>query len=255
MKFKNFGIENFFMIFATLVIIGGIAFLYKVQKGIVSHPRYMEVSAETEKEVLADRAVWNLVFDRTGQDQAELNRILLEQKNIVQNFFVEKGISKEDMEFSFFIREEYRSSKLPLLDKPTYRAGYNLGIKSKNVDLILKVKDNLSTLYEQGIIVTSNRLSFRCSLNEKIKQELSLEAYKKAYAKAQEVAKSLNVNLKKISKIYEPNYGVEDFHMNHFYSGMVMAKAMNGTDGEEAESQKAPKRKITAHVRLDIEIK
>ena len=251
---SKFGIGSFFLLFSVLSIIACVGFLYKIHKGIVLNPRCIEVSAESEKSILADRATWNVNFDRTGSNQTELNKLLLSDRNVVQKFFETKGIEKEDMEFSFFIREDYQETKKA--NKTVYRAGYNLVIKSKDVEKILALRDNLSGLYEKGIVLSNNHIDFSCSANEEVRNQLANEAAVKAYAKAKNLARALHVKVRRIHKIYDPNCEVEGMN-NKFYMARSLAavNSADGVSGGRDNPQPVPKRKMKVFLRMDVEIK
>ena len=93
---NKFSAGTFFLLFSVLSIIACVGFLYKLHKGIVLNPRCIEVSAEAEKIISADRATWTISFDRTDSDQKKLNKLLLADRNVVQKFFETNGIKKED---------------------------------------------------------------------------------------------------------------------------------------------------------------
>ena len=111
---SKFSWGSFFLLFSVLSIIACVGFLYKIHQGIVLNPRCIEVSAESEKIISADRATWTIRFEKTGANQAELNNLLLADRNIVKKFFETNGIKKEDMEFSSFVRENYHETKKSL---------------------------------------------------------------------------------------------------------------------------------------------
>ena len=251
---SEFNWRSFFLLFSVLAIIACVGFLYKIHQGITLNPRCIEVSAEAEKIILADRVTWTIRFDKTGADQTELNRLLLADRNVVQKFFVDNGIEKEDMEFSFFVHEDYRETKKA--DRKVYCAGYNLVIKSKNVEKILALRDNLSGLYEKGIVLSNNNIDFKCSTNEEIQNQLANEAAVKAYAKAQNLAQALHVKIRRIHKVYDPNFQIEGMNDRvYMMRSFAVLNSVDGASNGQGNSQPVPKRKIKAHLRMDVEIK
>ncbi len=253
-KENRFSLESFFLLFAVLSIIACVGFLYKIQQGILINPRCIEVSAEAEKTILADRATWTIRFEKTNTNQSDLNKLLLADRDIVQKFFETNGIEKEDMEFSSFVHEDYRETKKA--NKTVYCAGYNLVIKSKNVEKILALRDNLSGLYEKGIVLSSNHINFRCSTNEEVQKQLTNEAALKAYAKAKSLARALHVKIRRINKIYDPNCQIEGMN-DGFYraKSFAVVNSIDGVTGNSDNSQPVPKRKIKVYLRMDVEIK
>ena len=251
---NKFSAGTFFLLFSVLSIMACVGFLYKLHKGIVLNPRCIEVSAEAEKIISADRATWSISFDRTGPDQTKLNKLLLADRNVVQKFFETNGIEKEDMEFSFFVREDYRETKKN--KKTVYRAGYNLVIKSKDVKKILALRDNLSGLYEKGIALSDNRVDFKCSTNEEIQNQLINEAATKAYAKAKNLARTLHIKIRRIHKIYDPNCEIEGMNQR-FYAvkSFGAVNSVDGVSGNQNNQQPVPKRKMKIFLRMDVEIK
>ena len=250
---KKFSAGAFFLLFSVLSIIACVGFLYKIHKGIVLKPRCIEVSAESEKVIPADRATWNISFNKTGANQADLNKLLLANREVVQKFFEGNGIEKKDMEFSFFIHEDYGETKK--LNKSIYRAGYNLVIKSKDVEKILALRDKLSGLYEKGIVLSSNHIDFSCSTNEKIQSELTAEAAVKAYAKAKSLAKALHVKIRRVNRVYDPNCYVEGSNRLYMMKSVAAVNSMDGISGGQENSQSIPQRKMKITLRMDVEIK
>lgn len=248
----KFSAGSFFLLISVLLLIASIGFLYKIHQGIVLNSRLIEVSADVEKIISADRAIWNISFDKIGENQSELNNLLLADRDTIQKFFENSGIEKEDMEFSFFVREDYRETKK--MNKTMYRAGYDLVIKSKDVEKILSLRDHLSGLYKKGIVLSSNHIDFKCSTDEEIQNQLISEAAVKAYTKAKTLAKDLHIKIKRIHKIYNPNCYVEG--QNRLY--MMKSLAVNSADGisgGQENSQSIPKRKIKVSIRMDVELK
>ena len=251
---SKFSWGSFFLLFSVLSIIACIGFLYKIHQGIILHPRCIEISAEAEKIILADRATWTIRFDKTGEDQSELNNLLLEDRDIVQKFFESNGIEKEDMEFSFFIHEDYRETKKA--NKTVYCAGYNLVIKSKDVEKILALRDNLSGLYKKGIVLSSNNIDFKCSTNDEVQDLLTSEAATKAYAKARNLAKALKVKIRGINKVYDPNFQIEGMNDRvYMMKSFVGLNSVDGVRGSQENSQPVPKRKMKVYLRMDVGIK
>lgn len=251
---SKFSLGSFFLLFSVLAIIACVGFLYKIHKGIVLSPRCIEVSAEAERIILADRATWSIRFDKTGTNQSELDKLLLADRNVVQKFFETNDVEKEDMEFSFFVHEDYRETKKN--NKTVYCAGYNLVIKSKDVEKILALRDNLSELYEKGIALSSNNIDFKCSTNDEVRDLLANEAAMKAYAKAQSLAKALKVKIRRINRVYDPNFQIEGMndrvYMMKSFAGLNSA---DGVSGDQESSQPVPKRKMKVYLRMDVEIK
>jgi hypothetical protein len=250
---NKFRAGSFFLLFSTLAIIACVGFLYKIHKGIILNPRCIEVSAEAEKIISADRATWNISFDKTGVNQAELNKLLLTDRDKVQKFFEDNGIEKEDMEFSFFIHEDYRETKKT--NKTVYRAGYNLVIKSKDIEKILSLRDQLSGLYGKGIVLSNNHIDFKCSTNDEVQNELISEAAVKAYAKAKRLAKDLHIGIRRIHKIYDPNCYIEGMNRVYMMKSVAAMNSVDGVSGGQENSQPIPKRKMKVTLRMDVEIK
>ena len=250
---SKFSWGSFFLLFSVLSIIACVGFLYKIHQGIVLNPRCIEVSAESEKIISADRAIWTIRFEKTGANQAELNNLLLADRNIVQKFFETNGIKKEDMEFSSFVRENYQETKKS--KKTVYCAGYNLVIKSKDVEKILALRDNLSGLYEKGIVLSNNNINFQCSMNEEVQKQLAEEAAVKAYKKAQNLAKALRIKVKRIHKIYDPNFQIEGMNDRVYMMKSLAANSVNGLGNSSTDPQPIPKRKMKVHLRMSVEVK
>ncbi len=241
-------LSNFFMTLFVLAMLACTGFIYQIQSRIITAPRCIEVRTEIEKEVLANKAVWTLTFNKVGPDQSELNQDLMKKKEIISQFFTSNGIDNDEMEFSLFTREEYKRSTK---DIQNYRMGYELVITSTKVEKILKIRNNLMELYKQNIAFTSNNIDFQHALTEKIKEEMTIEASKQALEKAEKIASALGTKINKIYRVYEPDFP------GYFNNVRVSYKLMNdaATASSEETALQVPKRKIKVSVKIDAEIK
>lgn len=241
------------MFISLLAVVIGAIFISKFQLGKSPDLRYINIDGEAEKEVIADTAEWSLYFEHIGEKQSDLNKRISAEKPWVLDFLVNNGISKEEIEFFNYIKEDYRNRKKH--EDIRYRMGYCVRIKTKKMEIVTNLKNNLSELFSEDIGIVRNILEVSYSKQAKAEQELYKEAVKNALDKASDLTKFLKIKLRKILKIEAPRFYTSSLVPNVDMAGghnRLMAVLHNP---EESASKEMLKRKIKANVSIQVGIR
>jgi hypothetical protein len=241
------------MFIALLAVVIGAIFISKFQAGKSPDSRYINIEGEAEREVIADTAEWSLYFEHAGEKQSDLNKKISAEKPRVFDFLVNNGISKDEIEFFNYIKEDYHNRKNR--DAIRYRMGYCVRIKTKKMEIVTRLKNNLSELFSEDTGIVRNILEVSYSKQAEVEQDLYKEATKNALDKASDLTKFLKIKIRKILKIEAPRFYTTSLVPNVDMMGghnRLMAVLQNP---EGAVSQEMMKRKIKANVSVQVGIR
>lgn len=241
------------MFVAILAVVIGSVFIWKFQSGRgAADCRYINIEGEAEREVMADTAEWSIYFEHVGEKQSDLNKMISLEKPKVLEFLIDNGISKDEIEFFNYIKEDHGDKKGN--DAIRYRMGYCAHIKTTKMKTVTNLKNNLSELFSEDIGIVRNILEVSYSKQAKVEQELCKKATQNAIDKALDLTDFLKIKLKKILKIENPRFYTSSLVPNVDMNGgrRMMATFQNA---EENASNEILKRKIKANINLQIEIR
>lgn len=252
-----------FVLVTIFVAMAGIYFIGGNHKG--AHlDRSICVEGHAEREVIADIVDWNMSFEHVGIDQQELEIRNSAEKSSINKILLDQGLEQSEIEIYNYVREDFSSRRRNENAPIQYRVGYNVHVNTNKVDLVAKLKNNITKLVDvSNYGLSSNTLRVSSSDQESIEREIVRLAAQNAIERAKDLTKFLNVKLKKIIAIETPNsWGqsrypeMDGMALNAVSFGM--SKGMAGGPVIEAEdnaSEAMTKRKIKASIRMKIAIK
>ncbi len=160
--------------------------------------RSVRVKGLSEREVLADLAVWPIEITLTGNDLQSLNRDLEKQKDEVQKFFKELQFSDEELSIGITSimdskADPYRNGQY---NEFRYIAKSEITIRSNEIIKIKKALTASLGLISKGILIGSKNtwrpVEYIFSKLNDIKPEMIEEATKKAKEVAEKFAHDSN---------------------------------------------------------------
>lgn len=250
------------ILLTIFVAVVGIYFIGSKQKYARSE-HYISVEGYAEREVIADTVDWSMSFEHIGVDQQELEIQNSAEKINLNKILIEQGLNQNEIEIYNYVREDF-SSRHRNEDGPIkYRVGYYVHVKSNKVDLVAKLKNNITKLVDvSNYGLSNNTLRVSCSDQEIIDREITHLAAQNAIERAKDLTKSLNLKLKKIISIETPNSWGQPRYPE--MDGMVLnsvslghARGMVGPviEAEDNASEAMTKRKVKASIKMKIAIK
>lgn len=245
------------------VAMAGIYFIGSKQKCTRSeHSIYVEGHAE--QEVIADTVDWNMSFEHVGIDQQELEIRNSAEKENLNKILLEQGLDQEEIEIYNYVREDFSSRRRNENDPIRYRVGYYVHVKSNKVDLIAKLKNDITKLVDvSNYGLSNNDIYVLCSNQESIDREIIRLAAQNVLERAKDLTSSLNLKLKRIMSIETPNTWRSSRHpemdgVAFNCENSISAKGMVGGPiiaAENNASEAMTKRKVQASIRMKIAIK
>ena len=203
-----------------MLILGGSLVL--MIDNLKSYDRCVTVKGLCEKEVMADKVIWPIVYKQAGNELGELYNRVKDMNNVIVKFLKDAGVSDDEITTNapsildtqtnlYGERKEYR-----------YIVTAGVTVCSNQVELIVKLQTEQAKLYEKGIPVGMGEnwsypttYSFT-GLNE-IKPAMIEEATINARQAAEKFAKDSNSKLGKIKNATQGQFSVSDRDSNTPY--------------------------------------
>jgi hypothetical protein len=208
------------------VCIGLIALGYQISKGIIhikSLDRTVTVKGLSEREVLANIAIWPITFAEAGNDLNQLFSNIQQKNALIADFLKNYG----------FKTEEISVAPPGILDKQAegyggsekiefrYSGNSTITIYSENVANVRKAMNNLVELGKQGIAFArqgyQSQTEFIYTKLNEIKPEMIEEATKNAREVAEKFARDSSSRLGKIKKASQGQFSIDNRDNNTPY--------------------------------------
>lgn len=168
------------------------------------------VKGSAEKQVLADKVIWNISFVSAGNDLEQVNKKIIDDTEKVRKFLKkfridDKEISLGQLEFVDMDAREYRNAD----QKNRFIITQNIFVESNKVDDVEDASRNLLDLIQENVFLKesygSMKPMFLFTELDKIKNDMIEEATKKAKSAAIQFAQNSGA---KVGKIKKANQGV-----------------------------------------------
>lgn len=202
----------------TSAVILGLFLLLAVGK-IKSYDRVVSVRGLCEREVMADRAIYPIVYKETGNNLAELYSIVNQKNGIICQFLKENGIEESEITYPAPKITDNQSNSYTSNATQRYVITAVVNVYTPKVQTILDVQAKLSQLMEQGIAIGSgneweNPAIFEFEALNDIKPEMIEEANKNARQAAEQFAKDSDSKLGKIQNATQGLFSIEPRDLN-----------------------------------------
>ena len=187
-----------------------------------SYDRCVTVKGLCEKEVMADKVIWPIVYKQGGNELGKLYSTVQEMNNTIIDFLKEAGVTDEEITTNAPSILDTRTNLYSERNEYNYIVTAGVTVCSDKVELIVKLQTEQAKLYEKGIPVGMEEnwshptiYSFT-GLNE-IKPAMIEEATVNARHAAEKFAKDSNSKLGKIKTATQGQFSVSDRDNNTPY--------------------------------------
>lgn len=190
---------------------------------IKSYDRVVNVRGLCEREIMADRAIYPIVYKETGANLAELSASVNSKNRIICDFLKQYGI--EDSEISI--------SAPSIVDNLSYNNGYVdpsrryvitsvVNIYTSKIDNVLRIQSDQVKLLDEGIAVGSgneweNPVTFQFAGLNDVKPEMIEEANVNARKAAEQFANDSHSRLGRIKEATQGLFSIENRDSNTPY--------------------------------------
>lgn len=160
---------------------------------------------------VSDLIVWSGSFEAANENMQTAYTQLEEDKNIIKNYLVSKGISSDEIVFEAvstgYIYEDNYSPEGKYIGqiKIGYRLTQNLTITSNDVEKVEKISREVTELLNQGIKFYSNPPSYYYTKLADLKLQLIQMATEDAHTRADKISTNSG---SKLGKLLDARMGI-----------------------------------------------
>lgn len=194
------------------VLIAGLK-VYDGLRYFRSYDRYVVVKGLATEDVRADLAIWSMSFTATGNDLALAQAQLEENAGKVRAYLTENGIKDDSVRLQGITVSDKQAQTYSGNDGggPRYVLAQTLMVRTTDINSLIKVSQNISTLVKQGVVLGQPNGGYNpapqfmfTKLND-VKPQMIAEATKNARLSAEQFA---NDSGQKVGQIRSANQGV-----------------------------------------------
>ena len=162
--------------------------------------RYVTVKGLSERDVMADMALWPIRFVAAGNNLDAVQGKIKQDRSRVQSFLTDHGIATESIELQNLevtdrTAQSYQSGSY----ENRFILAQTLMVRSENVQKIDKASQNIGDLVEAGVILNSDYSgggpTYLFNGLTELKPEMIAEATKNARSSAQQFARDAGSTL------------------------------------------------------------
>lgn len=187
-----------------------------------SYDRCVTVKGLCEKEVMADKVIWPIVYKQGGNDLSNLYNTVNEMNGTIIKFLKDAGVSDEEITTNAPSILDTRTNLYGEMKEYRYIVTAGVTVCSEKVELIVKLQTEQAKLYEKGIPVGmgenwSHPTTYSFTGLNEIKPGMIEEATINARQAAEKFAKDSNSKLGKIKNATQGQFSVSDRDSNTPY--------------------------------------
>lgn len=211
------------VISAAIVAVGIVVLGFCVKAGLNSfsqNQRVVTVKGLAEREVKADKVIWPIVFKELGDDLPSLYSRVSAKNQIVKQYLKSSGIKDSEISTNVAVTDlqadSYGADRTPY----RYRINSVVTVNTKQVDAVLKLIENQSTLIEQGVAISfdySATTQFDFTALNSVKPAMIKEATQNARKAAEQFAADSDSRLGKIKSASQGQFSIDDRDQNTPY--------------------------------------
>lgn len=200
----------------SVLIAVGIAlsgyFLYLGIESFTTKDRVVTAKGLSERQVLADKAVWTISFGITGNSIEYLYERLEPKKQALVKFLKNNGISDEEIVFAPSTASDRSSwydwdKKKGTIDQ--YELTGHMTVVSKDVEKVRQLQLRQLDLLHSGVILENSYISYEYTGLNELKPEMVEEATRNARVVASKFADDANAKLGALKSARQGQFEVE----------------------------------------------
>ncbi len=215
---KNYALSIALLI--GLIVLG--CSIHSGMESVSNNRRVVTVKGLAEKEVMADKVIWPIVYKELGNDLISLYSTIEAKNKIVVDMLTASGITKDEITTNVDVNDLQADSYSSNYAQYRYRVSSIITVNTGKVDTVLELLKKQTSLIKKGVAVTFSNYSFPSiqfeytGLNE-IKPEMIKEATKNARKSAQQFAEDSDSKLGKIRTANQGQFSISDRDQNTQY--------------------------------------
>ena len=203
-----------------MLILGGSLVL--MVNNLKSYDRCVTVKGLCEKEVMADKVIWPIIYKQGGNELGELYNTVEDMNATIVKFLKDAGVSDDEITMNAPSILDTRTNLYGERKEYHYIVTAGVTVCSEKVELIVKLQTEQAKLYEKGIPVGmgenwSYPTTYSFTALNDIKPGMIEEATINARQAAEKFAKDSKSKLGKIKNATQGQFSVSDRDSNTPY--------------------------------------
>lgn len=207
---------------AVIVAVGIVGMGFALRSGIVTFKdmdRKVSVKGLSEREVMADKVTWSLMYKELGNNPSEMYNLLEQKNNKVIAFLKSSGIKSENISVNPPVVTDRQADNYGNeIMTYRYKATSVITVISNEVEKVRELLGKQSELMKQGIALVSNEYDnnvvYEFTGLNKIKPEMIEEATKNARATAKKFADDSDCSIGEIRSAQQGQFSIENRDAN-----------------------------------------
>lgn len=207
---------------AVIVAVGVVGMGFALRSGIVTFKdmdRKVSVKGLSEREVMADKVTWSLMYKELGNNPSEMYNLLEQKNSKVIAFLKSSGIKSENISVNPPVVTDRQADNYGNeIMNYRYKATSVITVISNEVEKVRELLGKQSELMKQGIALVSNEYDnnvvYEFTGLNKIKPEMIEEATKNARATAKKFADDSDCSIGEIRSAQQGQFSIENRDAN-----------------------------------------
>ena len=162
----------------------------------------ISVTGLGEVDFESDQVIWSGRFEASSVDLGEAFAKIKAQRSKVESYLIEKGVSKDEIQFEQV--STYEREKSVYNDQGKYvgsefdkfELNQRVVVNSEDLDLVSSVSREISELLNEGVQITSEKPDYYYSKLDELKLDLIEKASENGRIRAEQIAKNSKSDLK-----------------------------------------------------------
>ena len=215
------------LIIAIAMIVSGY-FISNTYKNGKEYDRSVNVKGLSERQVMADLAVWPINITLAGNDLGVLKNNIEKQNNEVKNFFLNQGFTEKELTIGTVNINDTRAS---LYDSGNqnrefrYISSSDFTVRTADIDKLQRALSQSLELLSKGVLISSKNswqpIEYTFTGLNGLKPAMIEEATKNAREVAEKFALDSNSKVSKIKSAYQGLFSIDDLDQNTSYIKIV----------------------------------
>lgn len=217
---------NNLLIAAVIVALGMCCMGGSIRSGIVRFKtldRKVTVKGLSEREVLANKVTWPLIYKELGNDPSAMYELIEQKNQKVVSFLKAEGLGNDEISVNPpTIRDRQADNYGNEIMNYRYKAECVIIVTSTDIDKVRRLMRRQSELMKQGIALVSeeygdNSVRYEYTGLNDIKQEMVEEAMKNAKTTAEQFARDADARLDGVITAQQGQFSIDDRDRNTPY--------------------------------------
>ena len=208
--------EKYEKVIVAVIMAVGLLLLGLCIKGGIDNftnkDRRVTVKGLAEKEVDADKVVWTLGLQESGNELKPIFASLDGKVKVIQNYLKEKGMDgKGEVTVSTFdITDNLANVWNDNLPRYNYSVSRSIHITSNDTKFINELMAKSDELIDRNVILSSNSADYEYTKFQQLKPEMMAEAISNAEKTAKQFAENSHSKINKIVEAGQGEFSIDE---------------------------------------------